>query len=114
MVDRKPVFCLPGGPPSNHVSFLQLALPGLLRLAGWRNPELPRMTVELSETIHGQTDWTQFVHGRLIQSDEIIKFTPLEIKSRLQMMATSQAIVKIPEGAASIQAGILVKAYRLD
>jgi len=114
MVDRKPVFCLPGGPPSNHVSFLQLALPGLLRLAGWRHPELPRMTVELSETIHGQTDWTQFVHGRLIQSDEIIKFIPLEIKSRLQMMATSQAIVKIPEGAASIQAGTLVKAYRLD
>lgn len=114
MVDRKPVFCLPGGPPSNHISFLQLALPGLLRLAGRENPELPKMTVELLETIQGQIDWTQFVHGRLIQSEEIIKFVPSEIKSRLQMMATSQAIVKIPEGVASIPAGTLLKAYTLE
>ncbi|HDD61778.1 MAG TPA: molybdopterin molybdenumtransferase MoeA, partial [Chloroflexi bacterium] len=114
MVDRKPVFCLPGGPPSNHISFLQLALPGLLRLAGWETPELPRATVELTEEIQGQIDWTQFLHGRLIKGDDIVKFAPSEFKSRLQMMATSQAIVKIPEGIASIPAGTLVKAHLLN
>ena len=30
----KPIFCLPGGPPSNQMAFIQLALPGLLKLAG--------------------------------------------------------------------------------
>ena len=25
--EGKPVFCLPGGPPSNHIAFLELALP---------------------------------------------------------------------------------------
>jgi molybdopterin molybdotransferase len=26
--DERPVFCLPGGPPSNHIAFLELTLPG--------------------------------------------------------------------------------------
>lgn len=111
MVEQKPIFCLPGGPPSNHIAFLQLALPGLLKLAGRENPELPKITVELSETIRGQKDWTQFVHGRLIQSDDMIKFVPSKQKSRLQMMATSQAIVKIPEGIDCILGGTPVKAF---
>ena len=37
-----PVFCLPGGPPSNQMAFLQLALPGLLRLGGHGRPGLAR------------------------------------------------------------------------
>ena len=114
MVDQKPVFCLPGGPPSNHIAFLQLALPGLLKLAGRNNPELPRTTVELAETIRGQIDWTQFVHGNLIPGDGIIKFAPAKLKSRLQMMATSEAIVKIPEGVECIPAGTLESAYLLN
>ena len=114
MVEQKPVFCLPGGPPSNHIAFLQIALPGLLKLAGRNNPELPRTTVELAETIRGQIDWTQFVHGNLIPGDGIIKFAPAKLKSRLQMMATSDAIVKIPEGIDCIPVGTLESAYLLN
>ncbi|MGD8837405.1 MAG: molybdopterin molybdotransferase MoeA, partial [Desulfobacteraceae bacterium] len=32
MLNHKPVFILPGGPPSNLMGFLQIALPGLLKL----------------------------------------------------------------------------------
>jgi len=34
----KPVFCLPGGPASNEMAFLQLALPGILRMSGDGRP----------------------------------------------------------------------------
>jgi len=45
MLGRKPVFILPGGPPSNHIAFLQLGLPGLKRLAGWIDPVLPSLPI---------------------------------------------------------------------
>jgi len=32
--EGKPVFCLPGGPPSNEMAFLQLAFPGSCAWAG--------------------------------------------------------------------------------
>ena len=37
MLNKKPVFILPGGPPSNLMGFLQIALPGLLALSGHAN-----------------------------------------------------------------------------
>jgi len=114
MVERKPVFCLPGGPPSNHIAFLQLALPGVLKLAGRKHPELPKTTVELAETIRGKIDWTQFVHGYLMPGEGIIKYAPAALKSRLQMMATSEAIVKIPEGTDCIPVGSYISAYLLN
>jgi molybdopterin molybdotransferase len=107
-VGGKPVFCLPGGPPSNHMAFLQLALPGLLRLAGWRRPGLPEFPVILTEEICGQCDWTQFVHGRLMQGETGLLFAPLDLKSRLQMLAGGEAVVRIPEGKARIRAGRIV------
>jgi molybdopterin molybdotransferase len=48
----KPVFCLPGGPPSNHMAFIQLALPGLQRLGGDDSgPELPLVPAVMGETV---------------------------------------------------------------
>lgn len=102
MFQNKPVFCLPGGPPSNHMAFLQLGLPGLQKLAGEPQPGLPRLSVSLAETISGQVDWTQFVHGRLIHEDQRLVFQPLKYLSRLQDMAQIEAIAMIPEGQAEL------------
>ncbi len=113
MVGRKPVFILPGGPPSNHIAFLQLALPGLKCLAGWKDPILPSMPVVLSETIRGQIDWTQLIHGKLTRKDETISFKPIKQKSRLQMISTSDALVMIPEGVNKIIEGAITTAYLL-
>ncbi|MDZ7844419.1 MAG: gephyrin-like molybdotransferase Glp [Anaerolineales bacterium] len=113
LVGRKPVFCLPGGPPSNHMAFLQLALPGIMKLAGWANPGLAIYPVILNETIRGQRAWTQFIHGQLGSNKggmEGMSFTPLDYESRLQMMAHSDAVVRIPEGVVSIEAGSIVPA----
>lgn len=94
----KPVFCLPGGPPSNHMAFVQLGLPGFQKLAGELRPGLPVAPAMMAETVTGQLDWTQFIHGRLLQENNCLVFRPLKYKSRLQEMAYTEAIAKIPEG----------------
>ena len=37
----RPVFCLPGGLPSKHMAFLQLELPGLMKISGVQDTGLP-------------------------------------------------------------------------
>lgn len=101
----EPVFCLPGGPPSNQMAFLQFALPGLLKLAGHRQPGLPEVTVRLAESVHGQRDWTQFVEGRFQKQAGETSFRPFRMTSRLQSMATAEGFLAIPEGTAHISRG---------
>lgn len=102
---NKPVFCLPGGPPSNHMAFLQLALPGLHKLAGHSQPGLPVVPAVMSERVTGQVDWTQFKHGRLHKDNHQLLFQPLKYQSRLQEMADMEAIAMIPEGMVELSAG---------
>lgn len=104
----KPVFCLPGGPPSNHMAFLQLALPGLRKMSGVQGSGLPVRKMQLAEALSGQSDWTQFVHGRLEETSDLPLFFPLKLPGRLQMMAAADAIMKIPEGQSFIQQGQIV------
>ncbi len=105
---EKPVFCLPGGPPSNHMAFLQLALPGLQALAGEKEPGLPRVQARMAQTVTGQIDWTQFIHGRLLKEAQGWLFQPLKNQSRLQMMAQTEAIAMIPEGQDALLANSAV------
>ena len=100
----KPVFCLPGGPPSNHMAFLQLGLPGLQKLAGDANPGLPQVSAVLAERVTGQLDWTQFIHGRLERENQHYIFHPLRIQSRLQEMAQTEAVARITEGREELPA----------
>lgn len=104
----KPVFCLPGGPSSNHMAFLQLALPALHRLEGRTQPSLPVQVVRLAQPIQGQKEWTQFVHGCLERSKTGLVFHPLRRKSRLQEMAQMEALVQVPEGTEWLEAGTMV------
>ena len=104
----KPVFCLPGGPPSNHMAFIQLALPGLQKLAGFAQPGLPRQLARLQAEVRGQIDWTQFIHGRLELAGQELHIYPILDASRLQMMAHTEAVLAIPEGVESITVGEMV------
>jgi len=110
---EKPIFCLPGGPPSNHMAFLQLALPGLQRLGGLQEPGLVKMTAQLDETVRGMKSWTQFIHGELEVSQKGTTFHPIKPKSRLQMMAQTSGIMMIPEGIETITRGTMVLVQRI-
>ena len=98
MLDGKPVFILPGGPSSNLMGFLQIALPGLLALAGHANPNLPRIHARLAVDLEGrERDWTDFFFGRLEEEEGFPVFHPLKGNSRLRAIAEAEAIASIPE-----------------
>jgi molybdopterin molybdotransferase len=105
LLDSKPAFCLPGGPPSNQMAFLQLALPGLLKLGGHSSARLPVIDAILSETVCGQNDWTQFIYGGLRGKEGQLLFVPSKMTSRLQFMARADAIACIPEGLEKLEKG---------
>ncbi len=112
ILNDKPVFMLPGGPPSNLMAFLQIALPGLLRLGGHKHPSLPRMMVKLSkELISRDIKWTHFVYGTFRAGNEHTFFDPEPLRlvaNRLKSIARAEGVIAVPEGAASLSAGDIV------
>ncbi|MBN2468595.1 MAG: molybdopterin molybdotransferase MoeA [Deltaproteobacteria bacterium] len=101
----KPIFCLPGGPPSNQMAFLQLALPGIRLLEGHRPNTLPRIPAVLEAEVRGQRDWTQFEMGLLRRENGVFVFSPRKLPSRLQSLSNAHGIITIPEGTDTIEAG---------
>lgn len=98
-LQAKPVFLLPGGPPSNLVAFLVLALPGLLRLGGSDPPGLPRIKARLAAAVAGDRHWTQAVFGELETTNQGVVFNPHQRRgSRLKRMARAHGLLLIPEG----------------
>ena len=91
------------------MAFLQLTLPGLRKTSGARETGLPVRNMRMAESVGGQSGWTQFVHGRLEETSDLPLFYPLRLSSRLQMMASAEVIVKIPEGKAVIDKGEVVR-----
>lgn len=115
LLNDKPVFILPGGPPSNLMGFLQIALPGLLTLGGYRRPALPTASVRLSSELTGRfADWTQFVFGVIENGNELPVFRSLEGMSRLRSMAEAEAVAAIPEGKTVLPAGSVVSVQLLE
>jgi len=106
----KPVFCLPGGPASNEMAFLQFALPGLMRLGGQLTHPLRTASAKLTETLTSRhRAWTEFKDATLSRdSAGNYLVTPYQHKSRLQSIATATCLICIPEGTESLQAGELV------
>jgi molybdopterin molybdotransferase len=109
LLDNKPVFILPGMPSSNLLGFLQIALPGLLSLAGQENPGLPRVNARLGDELRGrEPDWTDFFFGRLEENDGLPIFHPLQGRSRLWSVAEAGAVASIPEGQDFIPEGTVI------
>jgi len=114
VLKEKPVFLLPGGPPSNLMAFLQIAMPGLLRLGGYKKPSLPQVMVKLKDGLTSRhIDWTHFVFGSFITGNEHTYFEPLKLASRLKSMARAEGVIAIPEGVKSLPAGAIIPAQLL-
>ena len=103
LLGDKPFFCLPGGPPSNEMAFLQIALPGLLKMKGESAIRFPVTTAQLTETVRGDRNWTQFIHARAWTEGHDLLVRPLKQKSRLQSMARKNALIVIPEGTGELK-----------
>lgn len=112
---EKPVFCLPGGPPSNEMAFLQLALPAVLRMAGWQRSPFPTLEARLSAPLKGRNvNWTQIVRAKLNQEpDGMFWATPYKLASRLESMALAECLIPIPEGTERLEKGECVRVQLL-
>ena len=98
LLEQKPFFILPGGPPSNEMAFLQLALPAIMKMKGEAAFSFQTVRARLAETVRGHKDWTQFIHARLEADKHQLVVSPAKLKSRLVSMARKDALIIIPEG----------------
>ena len=114
LIENKPIFILPGGPPSNEMAFLQLALPALLKIRGEPIVVFPVVQARLSDTVHGHKDWTDFIHAHLDDDKGQLIVRPAKLKSRLQSMARKEALISIPENRDEITAGERVEIQILE
>jgi molybdopterin molybdotransferase len=118
--ENTPVFCLPGGPASNEMAFLQLALPGILRMGGGKKHPLQTVSARLLENVRGRHPaWTEFKDA-VLSRDAAGNYSVRLYKnrSRLQAIASANSLICIPEGAGSLHSGemvtVQVLAPRLD
>ncbi|MBN2496063.1 MAG: molybdopterin molybdotransferase MoeA [Deltaproteobacteria bacterium] len=109
LLEGKPVFCLPGGPPSCEMAFLQLALPALMAMQGQRAPGLPRLPARLAEAVEAQADWTEFFGARLERRADGLWARPARRASRLQSMSMRDALIVLPEGVRALPDGAQIE-----
>ncbi|MBW1735161.1 MAG: molybdopterin molybdotransferase MoeA [Deltaproteobacteria bacterium] len=109
MLHEKPVFCLPGGPSSNEMAFLQLALPGILQMAGMRLPPFGTKRVRLASGLRGDPAWTRVYQATLERRDGEWWGDSLRLKSRMRSQARAQALIRVPEGVERVEAGEMVE-----
>lgn len=105
LLEKRPFFSLPGGPPSNETAFLELALPALMKMKGEARPPFTLVRARLTEEVKGNIDWTQYIHARLSNHDGKPVVNPLRLKSRLLSMAQKNALIILPEGCDKLAAG---------
>ncbi|NOQ46116.1 MAG: hypothetical protein GQ559_05515, partial [Desulfobulbaceae bacterium] len=106
------IFNLPGGPPSNHVAFLLLALPGIRRLTGIQEPFSGMEQAVITSQVKGQTGWTQVGYAKL-KNTYPRTATPVCNTSRLQAMADANCLIELPEDVGSIEAGAVGTVWKI-
>jgi molybdopterin molybdotransferase len=102
---NKPVFCLPGGPPSAEMAFLQLALPALLKMKGKSSTTFPAISATLAQSVYGKKGWTDIIHAQLESTAGKLFVHPAKLKSALQSMARKDALIFLTEDQDEISAG---------
>jgi molybdopterin molybdotransferase len=118
--ENVPVFCLPGGPASNEMAFLQLALPALLRMGGETRHPLQTVPARLTEDVKSRhRAWTEFKDAVVtLDGGGCYTVALYKNRSRLQAIASASGLICIPEGKESLRSGDIVPvqllAPRLD
>ncbi len=108
--DNKPVFCLPGGPASNEMAFLQLALPALLRMGGETRHPLQTVPARLTEDVKSRhRAWTEFKDASItLDGGGNYTVALYKNRSRLQAIASASGLVCVPEGKESLRSGNII------
>lgn len=105
-----PVFGLPGNPVSMMVTFLQLARPALLRMAGTVPVRPPRWRVECRQRLRKSPGRLEFQRGVLDWRDGMPGVTALagQGSHRLTSMSRADCFIVLPPESTGVEAGEFV------
>ncbi|MCW2773442.1 MAG: molybdopterin molybdochelatase [Nocardioides sp.] len=114
--DRTPIFTLPGNPVSSYVSFEQFVLPAIRKMMGKLPYSRPTTRVRLTHTISSPKGRRQFVRGEYAVDSAGPYVAPVggHGSHLIGDLASSNALVVVPEDVTSVPAGELVPVLRLD
>lgn len=114
--DGVPVCVLPGNPAAAFVGFHQFVRPALLRLAGRRATELPTLRATLTGHLQSKAGRRYIILARLTLANSGFEVTPLanQCSVLVRTSADANALVVLPEGPASFDAGDQVEVQVLD
>ncbi len=115
---RKLLFGLPGNPVSSLVTFYLLAAPAMRKLAGWPDPHLRRVQVQLAQTLRLDPERPEYhratVHWETALNDGrggyLAASTGSQASSRLLSMRSANALLELPAGDGLVEAGAVVTA----
>lgn len=102
---------LPGGPPSNHVGLILLALPVCRRLMGYEDCFPVKRKVVLEQAITGQRGWTQLFYSKVKLGDGELVASSLRKLGRMQTLGHANTLVELPESEAGVHAGKQASAW---
>lgn len=113
---RVPIFTLPGNPVSSYVSFEQFVLPAIRKLMG-RTPYVrPAVTARLTRAISSPAGRRQMVRAEVGVDSAGVYATPVggHGSHLIGDLASSNALVVVPDDVTSVAAGDQVQVLRLD
>ncbi|MEP9362217.1 gephyrin-like molybdotransferase Glp [Nocardioides sp. CN2-186] len=114
--DGTPIFTLPGNPVSSYVSFEQFVLPAIRKMMGKAPYSRPAARARLTHPISSPAGRRQFVRGEYAVDAVGPVVTPVggHGSHLIGDLASSNALVVVPEDVTSVAAGEQVTVLRLD
>ncbi|MBT6175641.1 MAG: molybdopterin molybdotransferase MoeA [Deltaproteobacteria bacterium] len=115
-IDRTPIIGLPGNPASAFVCFELFARPALLTMAGRSTKRPLIVSAKLQSPALKNGSREQFLRARLVEhkSQYLVEALSLQGSGQLSSMLDINALIKIPIGEGTIQAGENVSVIALD
>jgi molybdopterin molybdotransferase len=114
--DETPIFTLPGNPVSSYVSFETFVLPAIRKLMGKEPHSRPTSRALLTHGISSPEGRRQFVRGEYAVDRGGPTVAPVggHGSHLIGDLASSNALIVVPEDVTSVSAGEQVQVLRLD
>ncbi len=114
--DRTPIFTLPGNPVSAYISFETFVLPAIRKLMGKTPYVRPTTSARLTHTLKSPEGRRQFVRAEYARDNAGPYVAPVGGNGShlIGDLASSNALIVVPEDVTSLAAGEQVQVLRLD